>query len=121
MGQALTIEVRHEPGLCDRDCRREIDISTVTGLHERPFELAASGRPLVVDLDQVSFIDSAGLGGLVGAAKRAAGYGGSLHVVCARPQIRQLFRLTGLDRQMPPARTLDQALKALAAARATPG
>ena len=44
----------------------------MTGLHERLFELAASGRPLVADLDQVSFIDSAGLAALVGTAKRAA-------------------------------------------------
>ena len=121
MGEALTIGVRRQLGYAIVTVAGDIDIATVTRLRERLFQLAASGRPLVVDLDQVSFIDSAGLGGLVGAAKRAAGYGGSLHVVCARPQIRQLFRLTGLDRQMPPARTLDQALKALAAARATPG
>jgi anti-sigma B factor antagonist len=80
-----------------------------------------SGRPLVVELDQVSFIDSAGLGALVGAAKRAAAHGASLHVACARPQVRQLFRLTGLDRQIPLARTLDEALAALTAARTTSG
>jgi hypothetical protein len=74
----------------------------------------------VADLDQVSFIDSAGLSALVGAAERAAAHGGSLHVVCARPQIRQLFRLTGLDRRLMPARTLHEALDALLAARSTP-
>ena len=55
---------------------------------------------------------------LVAAANRAAALGGSLHVVCARPQIRRLFRLTGLDRRLAPARTLDQALDALMAAGA---
>jgi stage II sporulation protein AA (anti-sigma F factor antagonist) len=74
----------------------------------------------VADLDQVRFIDSAGLAALVGAANRAAAYGGSLHVVCARPRTRQLFRLTGLDRRLPPARTLDEALDALMAARGAP-
>ena len=121
MGEALTIGVRRQRGYAIVTVAGDIDIATVTRLRERLFQLAASGRPLVVDLDQVSFIDSAGLGGLVGAAKRAAGYGGSLHVVCARPQIRQLFRLTGLDRRLPPARTLDEALDALMAARGTPG
>ncbi len=91
----------------------------MTRLREPLFELAASGRPLVVDLDQVSFIDLAGLAALVGTAKRAAAHGGSLHVACARPQIRQLFRLTGLDRQVPLARTMDEALEALVAARIT--
>jgi anti-anti-sigma regulatory factor len=51
---------------------------------------------------------------------RAAAHGGSLHVVCARPRIRQLFRLTGLDRRLAPARTLEEALDAAMAARSTP-
>ena len=82
--------------------------------------MAAGGRPLVADLDQVRFIDSAGLAALVGAAKRAAAHGGGLHVVCARPRVRQLFRLTGLDRRLPPARTLAEALDAVVAAWGTP-
>jgi anti-sigma B factor antagonist len=96
----------------------EIDIATVTGLKEQLVELAASGRPLVADLDQVTFIDSAGLSALVGAAKRTAVSGGSLHVVCAQPRIRQLFLLTGLGRRIPLARTLDEAREAVAASNA---
>jgi anti-sigma B factor antagonist len=120
MGEALTIAARHEQDYAIVAVAGEIDIATVTRLRERLFELAASGRPLVADLDQVSFIDSAGLSALVGAANRAAAHGGGLHVVCARPKIRQLFRLTGLDRRLSPARTLDEALDALMAARSTP-
>ena len=119
MGEALTIGARHERGYAIVTVAGEIDIATVTRLRERLFELAASGRPLVADLDQVRFIDSAGLAALVGAANRAAAYGGSLHVVCARPEVRQLFQLTGLDRRLPPACTLDEALDALMAARST--
>jgi anti-sigma B factor antagonist len=120
MGDALTIKARHERGYLIVTVAGEIDIATVTRLRERLFELAASGRPLVADLDRVSFIDSAGLSALVGAANRADAYGGSLHVVCAEPKIRQMFRLTGLERRLAPARTLDEALDALATARAHP-
>ena len=120
MGRGTDHRGPERSGLHDRDPCREIDTATVTRLREPLFELAASGRPLVVDLDQVSFIDLAGLAALVGTAKRAAAHGGSLHVACARPQIRQLFRLTGLDRQVPLARTMDEALEALVAARITP-
>ena len=120
MSEALTIEVRHEQGYAIVTPAGEIDISTVTLLRERLFELVASRRPLVADLDQVSFIDSAGLSALVGAAKRAAACGGSLQVVCAQPRIRQLLRLTGLDRRIPLARTLDEALAAQAGTRTTP-
>ena len=60
MGEALTIEARHERGYPIVTVAGEIDIATATRLRERLSELAASGRPLVADLDQVRFIDSAG-------------------------------------------------------------
>ena len=116
MAEVLTIEVRHEQDYAIVTVVGEIDISTVTRLRDRLFEMAASGAPLVVDLGQVSFIDSVGLATLVGAAKRAAEHGGSLQIACARPKIRELLRLTGLDRRIPLANTLDEALKARAAA-----
>ena len=119
MGDPLTIEVCHEQDYAILTAAGEIDISTVSPMSERLFDLAASGRPLVADLDQVSFIDSTGLGALVGTAKRATACGGSLYAVCRRPKIRELFRLTGLDCRIPLARTLDEALEALTAARAT--
>jgi anti-sigma B factor antagonist len=119
MDEALTIEIRHEQGNAIVTAAGEIDISTATRLRERLFEIAASGCPLVVDLDQVSFIDSAGLAVLVGTAKHADASGGSLCVACGQPKIRKLFRLTGLDHRMPLARTLDEALETLLAARTT--
>ena len=67
MGEALTIEVRDEQGYAIVAAVGEIDISTVTRLRERLFELAVTGRPLVVDLEQVSFLDSSGLAALIGA------------------------------------------------------
>jgi anti-sigma B factor antagonist len=119
MGDPLTIEVRHEQDYVIVTVAGEIDISTVARMRDCLFDLAASDRPLVADLDQVSFIDSTGLAALVGTAKRAACRGGSLYAVCGQPKIRQLFRITGLDRLIPLARTRDEALEALAAARAT--
>jgi anti-sigma B factor antagonist len=120
MDEALTIEVRHEQGCVIVAAAGEIDISTVIPLRERLFEVAASGAPLVVDMEQVSFIDSVGLAVLVGAGKRAAAHGGSLQVACALPKIRQLVRLTGLDGQIPLARTLDEALEFRAATSTNP-
>lgn len=111
MGEGLTIEIRPERDYVIVAVAGEIDIATVAELRERLFELADSGRPVIADLSQVSFVDSTGLGALVGAARRAAAHGGSLHVVGARPQIRQLFRVTGLDGQVPLARSLEEALE----------
>ena len=110
MGDPLTIRVRNEQDHAIATVAGEIDISTVTQLRDRLFELAASSRNLVIDLDQVTFIDATGLNALAGTANRAAAHRGTLHVVCSRPKILKLFRLTGLDRRIPLALTLDEAL-----------
>jgi anti-anti-sigma factor len=120
MGNALTITVRRERGVVIAAVTGDIDISTVTRLRERLFELAGNGGILIVDLSRVTFIDSAGLGALVGAARRAAAHGGSLHAVCARPQTRKLLWLTGVDRRIPLAATVDGALMFLTS-RDAPG
>jgi anti-sigma B factor antagonist len=112
------ILVRHEPNYVLVMVAGEVDYGTVAGLRERLFALAASGRHLVADLDRVSFIDAAGLGALAGAARQAAAHGGSLHVVCAGPQIRRLFGVTGLDRAVPLAGRLADALQEVTGADA---
>jgi len=94
MGDPLTIEVRHEQDYVIVTAAGEIDISTVTRMRDCLFELAASGRPLVADLDQVSFIDSTGLAALVGTAKRAAACCGSLY---GRLMVDAGLELTRLD------------------------
>ena len=57
---------------------------------------------------------------LASAASQAAAHGASLHAVCARHQVRRLFTITGLDRQIPLARTMTQACHNLAAAGEIP-
>jgi anti-sigma B factor antagonist len=117
MGDALTITVRSEHGAVIAAVTGEIDISTVAQLRERLFELADNGGTLIVDLNRVTFIDSAGLGALVGTARRAAAHGGSLHAVCAQPQPRKLLWMTGVDRRIPLAATVDDVLMSQAASR----
>ena len=101
MAKAMTIQTRREPGDVVVTVAGEVDIATVARLRERLSALAAGGLPLVADLDQVSFIDATGLGALAAASRRAAACGVSLYVVCAQSQTRRLFRITGLDRQIP--------------------
>ena len=110
----LAMRVRREPGgTAVITVAGEVDIATVAGLRDRLFTLADTSRSVIVDLDQVSFIDAAGLGALVGAARRTDSHGASLQVVCGRPQTRELFRLAGLDRRLRLARTRAEALQAL--------
>jgi anti-sigma B factor antagonist len=115
-GGALTVRVRHEPGYVLVTVAGEADFASVAGLRERLFGLAATSRPLLVDLDRVSFIDAAGLGVLAGAARRAAAHGGRLAVVCARARIRRLIGVAGLDGAVSLAGTADEALGMLSPA-----
>jgi anti-sigma B factor antagonist len=110
MGGTLDITVRDERGVVVAAVAGEIDISSVARLRERLYELADNGGTLIVDLNRVTFIDSAGLGALVGTARRAAENGGSLYAVCAQPQPRRLLWLTGVDKRIPLAATVAGAL-----------
>ena len=120
MGEELSVTIRRERGAVIAAVTGDIDMSTVAGLRERLLGLADSGQPLIVDLNRVTFIDSAGLGALVSAARRAAEHGGSVHAVCSRPQTRKLLWLTGVDRRIPLTATVDRALMLLTASRDAP-
>jgi anti-anti-sigma factor len=121
MGDELSVGVRRERGAVIAEVTGDIDMSTVPGLRERLFELADNGQPLIVDLNRIGFIDSAGLGLLVVVARRASAHGGSLHAVCSRPQTRKLLWLTGVDRRIPLTATVEGALTQLTPGRDAPG
>jgi anti-sigma B factor antagonist len=106
LDDVLTVLVRHEPDYVLVTVAGEVDFASAAGLREQLFTLAPAGRPLVADLDRVSFIDAAGLGVLAGAARQAAAQGTSLQVVCARRRVRRLFGLTQLDQTVPVAASL---------------
>jgi anti-sigma B factor antagonist len=77
----------------------EIDAYTAPMLREQLRELAAKGAVhLIADLSQVSFLDSTGLGVLVGALKRLREAGGSLTLMIIAPRILRLFQITGLTK-----------------------
>lgn len=116
----LTVEVRYELSDVLVTVAGEMDIATAPQLHDCLAALSASGRPLIVDLDRVTFIDAAGLRVLASAARLAAAHGASLTVVCMRYQVRRLFVITGLDRRIPLAPTITVARQNLTTAQDTP-
>jgi anti-sigma B factor antagonist len=76
----------------------DLDLATAPALREMLIELVAAGMVrVVVDLADVTFIDSSGLGILVGAAKRLEAANGRLAIRNPRPQAQQVLELTGLD------------------------
>ena len=90
----------------------EIDVYTAPSLRERLNELVAAGHyDLVVDMEKVEFLDSTGLGVLVGGLKRVRSYDGTLRLVCSQEKILKVFRITGLTKVFPIHATLQEALE----------
>jgi anti-sigma B factor antagonist len=91
----------------------EIDVYTAPQLRERLIELVeGGGRHIVVDMEQVEFLDSTGLGVLVGGLKRARAQDGSLGLVCAQERILKIFRITGLEKVFGIYGSVDEAVAA---------
>ncbi|AEE44988.1 STAS domain-containing protein [Cellulomonas fimi] len=75
----------------------EVDVSTADALRECVLQLLDRDRTdLVVDLGGVTFMDSTGLGVLVGTLKKARLLGGRLQLVISTERVEQLFRITAL-------------------------
>lgn len=93
----------------------ELDIATAPKLREQLLAaISAHGPRLVLDLGDVGFLDSTGLGVIVGVLKRARTLGGDLRLVCPTSSVRRVFEITALDRTMPLAGSVDEVLAELA-------
>lgn len=77
----------------------EVDVYTAPRLREKLVELVSLGQhQIVVDLQGVDFLDSTGLGVLVGGLKRLRSHDGDLTLVCTQPRILKVFEITGLTK-----------------------
>jgi anti-sigma B factor antagonist len=93
----------------------EIDVYTAPVLREHLDEHIMQGRhQLVVDLGDVSFMDSTGLGVLVGRLKLVRVKNGTLRLVCSSERILKVFSITGLDKVFQIFATVDDAVAATA-------
>jgi anti-sigma B factor antagonist len=91
----------------------EVDVYTAPKLRERLVELVDGGaRHVVVDLGRVDFLDSTGLGVLVGALKRLRAAGGTFGLVCSKEPLLKIFRITALDQVFPIFASVDEAAAA---------
>ena len=73
---------------------------------------------LVVDLRRVEYIDSVGLGILIGGAKRAGEKNGDMAVACNRPNVKRVFEVSGTAELLNVVDGLDEAKDMLASERA---
>jgi anti-sigma B factor antagonist len=89
----------------------ELDVYTAPALEEALGELIDGGATvLVVDLAEVSFLDSTGLGLIIKVLKWTREQGGTLTVVADSEKVLKVFRITGLDSVITIVPTLAQAV-----------
>ncbi len=95
----LQIDVTQRHGYTILSPQGEIDFATGPQLKDAINErLIAGDVNLVMDLQAVDFIESTGLGALIGGRRRAHALKGSLRLVCTAEQLLKIFRITGLDK-----------------------
>ena len=90
-----------------------IDVFTAPRLRELLIDLVSKGScQLIVNMEKAEFLDSAGLGVLVGGLKRVRARGGWLDLACTRERILEIFRVTGLTKVFGIHQTVGQAIAA---------
>jgi anti-sigma B factor antagonist len=93
----------------------EIDVYTSPRVKETINELIEKGHyQLVINLEGVRYIDSTGLGVLIGALKKVREHNGRILLVCTNPQIKKIFNITGLVKIFEIFKDEDEALQILA-------
>ena len=94
----------------------EVDVSNVQRVREAAGELLERGaKNLVFDLAKVEYMDSSGLGVLVGLLKKVKELGGTLAIAAAQEQVERLFVITGLKQIIPLSDDVEGALKEVGA------
>lgn len=95
----------------------DLDVTSAPALQAALQELIDQGiRSLIVDLTDVPFMDSSGLGVLVAAHRRMTAVGGQLALVNPTPTLRKVFELTRTNRLFHLYETLEQATQEMSAA-----
>ena len=88
-----------------------LDLLAAAELKARLQRLVTDGwNRLVVDLHAVPFIDSSGLGALIGGLKAARVAGGDFRIARPGEQVRYILQVSTLDRVLTPFATVEEAL-----------
>ena len=92
----------------------EIHVSTAPQFSRRLNDAIGQGKTAVVlDLSDVTFIDSTGLSVLLNGLRRVTRRGGRMAIVCTNPTVLRLFEITRLDTTFDIVGSREDAVKAV--------
>jgi anti-sigma B factor antagonist len=110
----LTLSTRTEGSATVVAAEGEVDLSTIPQLSEQLESLINDGQvDLIIDMAGVNFIDSTGLGVLVGARKKALAKDGSVQLARLQPKVLKIFRITQLTEIFPVYESVADALESV--------
>jgi anti-sigma B factor antagonist len=99
----MELQERTKDGLVVLAPQGKLNLVTAPAVKARIDQLVKSGSTrVVVDLSDVGFIDSSGLGALIGSLKSARQAGGDVRIAGPGDQVRAVLKLTNLDRILTP-------------------
>lgn len=98
-------------GLVALAVQGEIDLLSAGLLEQALIELAEGGiTRMVLEISQVTFMDSPGINTLLRTHRMTTAAGGWLRLACARSPTSDVIRLTGLDQVIPTYTDFESAL-----------
>ena len=110
--QKIDIDIQETGGYKVLRPEGDLDVYTVGSLRDALGTIVEERSPhVVVDLDGVPFMDSSGLGALMGGVRRLREAGGDLAIACTREQHLKLFTITGFGEGVSIAPTVEEAAK----------
>ncbi|MDI6716739.1 MAG: STAS domain-containing protein [Actinomycetota bacterium] len=110
----LKIESKEVNGIGVIVLEGEVDVYTAPKLKSRLIDMVDEGKyNIVIDLQKVEFMDSSGLGVLVGGLKRVKSHQGSISLVITQENILKIFRITGLVKVFPIFSSEEEAISSL--------
>lgn len=110
--QKIDIEISDADGYRVLRPTGDLDVYTVGSLRDAIGMMVEASTPkVVVDLDGVPFMDSSGLGALMGGVRRLREAGGDLAIACTREQHLKLFTITGFGEGVSIAPTVEEAVQ----------
>lgn len=100
MSLNLTLNSRTPDELtCFLEMSGEVDVYTAPELKQAIVQYADQGvKRLIINLAEVQYLDSTGLGVLIGGLKRLREADGNLVLVAPGMRILRIFEITGLDK-----------------------
>jgi anti-sigma B factor antagonist len=98
IGLSIDIETKNTYSIVH--IKGEIDCYSCPILQEKLEEVIANGHlQIILDLTNLYFIDSTGLGTIAYTAQDIKGQNGQLHIICTHPQIKRIFQISGLEKR----------------------